>query len=150
MQCSYFSLGNQILVASCFLVAQTEISKLPLYFTPSSISDEIVETLSSKGVILENKTIHTPPRLPTIQNWGVVVFYRQLKLQQHNIAWRGYLGMENFIVSFLSWQTVREALQSKMSQLILLPIVGQMIYKFTNDGNDKNVYIKLSTVNIKV
>ena len=33
-----------------------------LYFTPAaSISDEIVETLSSNGVILENKTIHTLP-----------------------------------------------------------------------------------------
>ena len=36
-----------------------------LYFTPAaSIGDEIVETLSSNAVILENKTIHTPPPSP--------------------------------------------------------------------------------------
>ena len=44
-----------------------------LYFTPAaSISDEIVETLSSNGVILENKTIHTPPPSPPFKN-GVLM-----------------------------------------------------------------------------
>ena len=40
----FIFLGELDIVANCFLVAWTEISKLPLYFTPSSISDEIVET----------------------------------------------------------------------------------------------------------
>ena len=45
-------------------VLDSKISKIPLYFTPASISDKIVETLSSKGVILENETIHTPSPCP--------------------------------------------------------------------------------------
>ena len=95
------------------------ISKLPLYFTPSSISDEIVETyyiVLKRGNFGKQNNTH-PSSLPTIQKLGCCCFLQAAQTAAQHFM--DGLGMENFIFSFLRWQTVR------VSQLILLPIVGQ-------------------------
>ena len=58
-----------------------------------------------------------PSSLPTIQKLGCCCFLQAAQTAAQHFM--DGLGMENFIFSFLRWQTVR------VSQLILLPIVGQ-------------------------
>ena len=82
-QCS-FSLGNQTQLQIVFNLQTTT-----LFYSIFNQRRNCGDILSSKGVILENKTIHTPPPCLPFKNWGVVVFYRQLK-QQHNISWMGW------------------------------------------------------------
>ena len=47
--------------------------------------DKIVETLSSNGVTLENKTFHTPPSSPSLK---VGVFSTGSSDSGYNITWR--------------------------------------------------------------
>ena len=51
----------------------------------TAIRDKIVETLSSNGVTLENKTFHTPPPSPSLK---VGVFSTGSLNSGYNITWR--------------------------------------------------------------
>ena len=109
-----------ILKAMSTMVGENTINTPALQFT---IGDKIVATLSSNGITSENKTIRTPPPSRPFKVGVFLVFNRWLE-QRHNVAWRGQ-GRKRFIFPLLSQQDVRDALQDKVSQLILWPIVGK-------------------------
>ena len=59
-------------------------------YLPTTTRDKIVETFSSNGVTLENKTIHSAPTSPPFKVDVFVIFYIRWLEQQHNIAWLGW------------------------------------------------------------
>ena len=59
---------------SVYTVQKVSISISRFYLAHLWIRDQIVETLFSTGVTSENKTIHTPPPIPSSQCWGGCCF----------------------------------------------------------------------------
>ena len=75
-----------------------------------TITDKIVETLSSNGVTSENKTIHTPPPPPPLHSkLGCLLFPTGSLNSSTTTYCMERVGTESFIFSFLSWQNIREA-----------------------------------------
>ena len=68
---------------------------------------EVVETSFSTGVTSENKTIHTPPLLPSSQSWGVCCFLQGAgTVAQHcmeMVGGGGGGGRRSFMFPSLSW-----------------------------------------------
>ena len=59
---------------SVYTVQKVSISISRFYLAHLWIRDQIVETLFSTGVTSENKTIRTPPPIPSSQCWGGCCF----------------------------------------------------------------------------
>ena len=89
----------------------------------SIISDKIVETLASnRGNFGEKNDLHSS-LLPSIQSRGVCCFLLVARTPGQHC--KEGMGEGKLYFPPLRWQNVREALQSKLSQPILSPIVGE-------------------------
>ena len=108
---------------SVYTVQKVSISISRFYLAHLWILDQIVETLFSTGVTSENKTIHTPPPIPSPQCWGGCCFVQVAgTVAQHCVEG---VGWEKLCFPLFKLAKYREALWCKVFQLNLSLIVDQ-------------------------
>ena len=115
-QCS-FSLGNQIQLQIVFWWLGLKSPNYHFILLHLQSATKLWRHIVLKRGNFGKQNNTHPSSLPTIQKLGCCCFLQAAQTAAQHFM--DGLGMENFIFSFLRWQTVR------VSQLILLPIVGQ-------------------------